>query len=75
MKHAVIKVPQAFLYATEEDACEKKHNHKSGIVDEVLYGWNMKILAEKKDCFLVRTFYGYEGYLAKSTVEKSGKSK
>ena len=39
MKHAVIKVPQAFLYATEEDACGKKRDHKSGIVDEVLYGW------------------------------------
>ena len=73
MKHAVIKVPQAFLYATEEDACEKKHNHKSGIVDEVLYGWNMKILAEKKNCFFVRTFYGYEGYLEKTATEKSGK--
>ena len=73
MKYAAIGVAQAFLYATEEAACGKKRDHTSGIVDEVLYGWNIKILAEKKDCFLVRTFYGYEGYLAKSAAGKRDK--
>lgn len=46
----------------------KEPSHKAEQTDELFYGWRVSLLNEANDFVKVRTFYGYEGYLPKSTL-------
>ena len=73
MKKGIVSTPQAFLFESREAALKKKKGFDGGITDELFYGWDVSVLEEEKDILLVRTFYGYEGYIRKSKISKTEK--
>ncbi|MCL2252849.1 MAG: C40 family peptidase [Lachnospiraceae bacterium] len=66
MRYAICNKAIAPLYE-EPDYCLGPKNMKSGIADEILYGWTVRINDEESvpvnKCAAVTTEYGYYGYV------------
>lgn len=85
MRYGICNKAIAPLYETA-NYCLGQTDSKSGIADEILYGWNIQINNEEKvyinNCAGVKTDYGYYGYVDLSDfilydspedIEKHGK--
>ncbi|MDO4285896.1 MAG: NlpC/P60 family protein [Eubacteriales bacterium] len=71
MKYGIVKKGAAFLYETRraaEAARRGQGAEEGGVSDEVFCGWSVRVLEEDEHIALVRTFYGYEGYMDRSAL-------